>query len=209
MQTIILANGAFPKSDKLLTLLDNAERIVCCDGAVNKLVDSGREPDVIIGDLDSVRPELKEKYAGILIKISDQETNDLTKAVNWCVSNSLKKIAILGATGDREDHAIGNISLLASYSKMADVKILTDYGEFIAINKSAGFSSFPGQQVSVFSLCAQVKITSEGLKYPLSEMKLASWWMGTLNESTADSFKISFEGEGDVIVYLLDDKKRI
>ncbi len=209
MQTIILADGAFPKSEKLKNLLDNAKRIVCCDGAANKLVDSGREPDVIIGDLDSVRPELKIKYRDILIKVSDQDTNDLTKAVNLCVKNGWKDIVILGATGDREDHSIGNISLLASYSKVANVKILTDYGEFIAINRTAVFNSFPGQQVSVFSICAQLKISSEGLKYPLNEMKLTAWWMGTLNEAVADSFTISFEGDGDVIVYLLDGKKQL
>ncbi len=206
MQTVILADGAFPKSKKLKKLLDNAGRIVCCDGAANKLVDSGREPDIIIGDLDSIRPELKQKYSDILIKVSDQETNDLTKAVNFCVKNGWSDIVILGATGDREDHAIGNISLLAAYSKIANVKMLTDYGEFIAINKSAVISSFPGQQVSIFSLCAQLEISSGGLEYPLNRMKLDAWWRGTLNEALSDSFSISFEGSGDVIVYLLDAK---
>ena len=209
MQTVILANGAFPGPEKLLTILDEAERIVCCDGAVNKLVDSGREPDVVIGDLDSVRSELKDRYADILIKIADQDTNDLTKAVNWCVENGQKDIMILGATGRREDHAIGNISLLADYSGRANVKMLTDYGVFIAINKTTGFSSFPGQQVSVFSLCAQLELTSDGLKYPLKKMKLTSWWMGTLNEAVSDRFTISFEGDGNVIVYMLDGKKAL
>jgi thiamine pyrophosphokinase len=207
MQTVVLANGAFPESEKLLTILDEAERIVCCDGAVNKLVDSGREPDIVIGDLDSVRPELKQRYSDILIKVSDQDTNDLTKAVNWCVKNGLKDILILGATGRREDHAIGNISLLADYSGRANVKILTDYGVFIAINKSAEFSSFPAQQISIFSLCARLELTSDGLKYPLKKMKLTSWWMGTLNEAVSDRFSISFEGEGNVIIYMLDKKK--
>ena len=206
MQTVILANGAFPGSEKLLTLLDNAGKIVCCDGAVNKLVDSGREPDIVIGDLDSVRPELKEKYSDILVHITDQDTNDLTKAVNWCVSNGLKDIVILGATGNREDHAIGNISLLASYSRVANVRMLTDYGEFVAVNRSAEFNSFKGQQVSVFSLCAKLKITSKGLRYPLDGMELSAWWMGTLNESLGESFSVSFDGDGDVIVYLLDKK---
>ncbi|NPA37476.1 MAG: thiamine diphosphokinase [Chlorobi bacterium] len=204
MQTVILANGAFPESEKLLKLLDNAKKIVCCDGAVNKLIDSGRIPNVIIGDLDSVRPELKKKYADIIIRIPDQNTNDLTKAVKWCVSNNYTDIIILGATGNREDHAIGNISLLSEYAKMADIKMLTDYGEFIAINKTTTFHSFTGQQVSIFSLCAQLEISSENLKYPLHNLKLSAWWMGTLNESTSDSFTISFKEGGEVIVYLLD-----
>jgi thiamine pyrophosphokinase len=206
MNTIILANGAFPQSEKLLKLLDTAGRVICCDGAVNSLVESGREPSVIIGDLDSVKPEVKLRYSNRLVQVTDQQTNDLTKAVNWCVGNGIKEVTILGATGKREDHAIGNISLLSDYSKKLNVKILTDYGEFVAIAETTTFASFAGQQVSIFSLNTNLKITSKGLKYPLSEYNLTSWWMGTLNESEGEVFTIIFGGAGDVIVYLLDKR---
>ena len=205
MNTIILANGAFPQSDKLLSLLDTAERIICCDGAVNSLVDSGREPSVIIGDLDSVNSGIRLKYKDRLVKVLNQDTNDLTKAVNWCVENGIKEITILGATGKREDHAIGNISLLAQYSKVISVKLFTDYGVFISVSKTTVFDTFKGQQVSIFSLDTSLKITSTGLKYPLKDHKLTSWWMGTLNESEGESFSVILNGAGDVIVYLLDE----
>jgi len=205
MNTIILANGAFPQSDKLLSLLDTAERIICCDGAVNSLVDSGREPSVIIGDLDSVNSGIRLKYKDRLVKVLNQDTNDLTKAVNWCVENGIKEITILGATGKREDHAIGNISLLAQYSKVISVKLFTDYGVFISVSKTTVFDTFKGQQVSIFSLDTSLKITSTGLKYPLKDHKLTSWWMGTLNESQGESFSVILNGAGDVIVYLLDE----
>ncbi len=205
MNTIILANGAFPQSDKLLSLLDTAERIICCDGAVNSLVDSGREPSVIIGDLDSVNSGIRLKYKDRLVKVLNQDTNDLTKAVNWCVENGIKEITILGATGKREDHAIGNISLLAQYSKVISVKLFTDYGVFISVSETTVFYTFKGQQVSIFSLDTSLKITSTGLKYPLKDHKLTSWWMGTLNESEGESFSVILNGAGDVIVYLLDE----
>ncbi len=205
MNTIILANGAFPQSEKLLRLLDDAERIICCDGAVNKLVASGREPSVIIGDLDSVNSEIRIKYQERLVQVIDQNTNDLTKAINYCVKNDIKEVVILGAAGNREDHAIGNISLLAQYAKVIFVKLLTDYGVFIPISASTTFDSFRGQQVSIFSLDTNQKISSTGLKYPLTEHKLISWWMGTLNEAEGDEFTLSLGGNGDVIVYLLDE----
>ena len=205
MDTIILANGVFPQSEKLLNLLDSAEQIICCDGAVNKLVATGREPSVIIGDLDSVNPEIGEKYHDILVKVLDQNTNDLTKAVDWCAENGVIEVVILGATGDREDHAIGNISLLAQYVKKISVKLFTDYGVFIPVSKTTTFEAFKGQQVSVFSLDTNLKISSVGLKYFLAEHKLTSWWMGTLNEAIGDTFTLSLSGAGDVIVYMLDE----
>ena len=201
--TIILANGAFPKSQELLNLLDHSKQIVCCDGAVNKLLKSGREPHIIIGDLDSVEAKYKAKYHNILVHLNDQNTNDLTKAINWCVTQNIEEVSILGATGEREDHTIGNIGLLTEYHKKIKVKIITDNGIFIPISKSTEFEAKVGQQVSIFSQSPQVKISSEGLKYPLHNLALKSWWTGTLNEAISNNFKIKFEGEAPLIVYIL------
>lgn len=204
MNTIILANGAFPESEKLLKLLDSADRVICCDGAVNNLVKYGKEPYIIIGDLDSVEAEIRSEYKNILVHDSDQETNDLTKAVNWCVSQGITDVVIMGATGRREDHTIGNVSLLAGYARIINVKMVSDNGVFIPVSGTTSFSSVPGQQVSVFSLNPELEISSEGLKYPLKNLKLTSWWMGTLNEALAASFTLKLNGKGDVIVFLAE-----
>lgn len=203
-KTIVLANGAFPKAQYLLDLLDGAEQIICCDGAVNKLVDSGREPSVIIGDLDSVRPQIKAKYADLLIHISDQITNDLTKAINWCCDQNISEVILLGATGEREDHTIANIGLLNHYSQKIQIKMCTELGQFLPITGTTTIESFKSQQVSLFSQDPQLKISSEGLKYSLNDLKLESWWMGTLNESLGSEFTIELKKEGQLVVYLLN-----
>ena len=201
--TIILANGAFPKSQQLLDLLDDCKQIICCDGAVNKLIESGREPHIIIGDLDSVEANHEAKYQNILVQINDQNTNDLTKAINWCLAHKIEEVIILGATGEREDHTIGNISLLTEYHKKLNVRMLTDNGVFIPISKSTNFKSTIGQQVSIFSLNPTVEITSIGLKYPLQNLALKAWWMGTLNEAVSNEFEIKFEQQTSIVIYLL------
>ena len=201
---IILANGTFPKAKYLLDILDAATQIICCDGAANKLIQSGREPSVIIGDLDSVSQDHKEKYMDIMIHVDDQNTNDLTKAVNWCCSNKIEEIIIMGATGEREDHTIANVSLLTEYHKIIKVKMLTDNGVFIPISKTTSFKAIPGQQVSIFSMNPTILICSEGLKYPLQNIALKNWWMGTLNESTSTKFKIIIDEEARVVVYSIN-----
>ncbi len=65
--------------------------------------------------MDSIPGDLREKYAGKIITIKDQEINDLTKAVYFAQNVGQEEIVILGATGLREDHTLGNISLLADY----------------------------------------------------------------------------------------------
>lgn len=201
MKTVILANGTFPVHPLPLSRLREADMIVCCDGAAEKLVAHNLEPGIIIGDLDSVSPELRKRYRNILVQDSDQETNDLTKAINWCVASGIKEVAILGATGIREDHTLGNISLLADYCRRIDALMLTDTGSLRVYDRSVTIASHPGQQVSIFSIDPTITVTSTGLRYPLSKLRLHSWWRGTLNESAGESFALEFEN-GHVIIFL-------
>ena len=179
---VILANGTFPTHPVPLEVLHTADKVVCCDGAINAYPDA----DVVIGDGDSV----PEQYHDRLIKVEEQDDNDLTKATRYCIKNfSPLRIAYLGCTGKREDHTLGNISLLMRYFKEYQVEgvMFTDHGFFVPAKGDKTFEAFAGQQVSIFNFgCTQ--LTSEGLKwqcYPTTE-----WWQGTLNEALGTSFTI-------------------
>lgn len=192
-ETVILANGEYPSHELPLKLLKEAKFIVCCDGAANEYISRGHTPDVIIGDGDSLSPENKIRFAGIVHHIADQETNDQTKAVRFLQEKGFRKIAILGATGKREDHTLGNISLLIDYMRSGmEVRTFTDYGVFMPIEGTQTFASHPGQQVSIINFGAK-GLKGEGLVYPLSDF--SNWWQGTLNEATANHFSIHCEGE--------------
>ncbi len=199
-KAVVVANGAFPTNSIALEQLEKAEFIVCCDGAVNKLKGTSFVPNAIVGDLDSLNDEMKQKYDNILHHFSDQETNDLTKAVNWCKDHSFTEISIVGATGLRDDHMIGNVFLLPRYSNVIKVKMYTDHGIFTSISQSQQYKSFKGQQVSIFSTNPHVQITTTNLKYPLKSQCLPMLWQGTLNECTDEFFHLEISG-GDLVVY--------
>jgi thiamine pyrophosphokinase len=200
-EAVILADGSFPVHAVPLEYLRNARHIVCCDGSVRNLVMTGLEPEAIVGDLDSLDQEMSDRFADRLFKDPDQETNDLTKAVKWCSGRGFQRIVIVGATGKREDHTIGNISLLAEYSKDIEVIMVTDTGIIIPLNKSGSIQSFPGQQISVFSIDPETEISSSGLKYQLNNLKSYNWWRATLNEATGESVSLKFSG-GPLIIYM-------
>lgn len=192
-EAVILANGEYPSHELPLKLLKEAEFVVCCDGAANEYISRGHTPDIIIGDGDSLSPENKIRFSEIVHHIADQETNDQTKAVRFLQEKGFRKIAILGATGKREDHTLGNISLLIDYMRSGmEVRTFTDYGVFMPIEGTQTFASHPGQQVSIINFGAK-GLKGEGLVYPLSDF--TNWWQGTLNEATADHFSIHCEGE--------------
>jgi thiamine pyrophosphokinase len=199
--TIIVADGTFPQHEIPLGYLKNAARIICCDGSAQNLVLAGYIPDAIVGDMDSLTEDLKNRFADRLFPDENQSTNDLTKAVEWCKEMNYNDIVIVGATGKREDHTIGNISLLADYAENMNVKMVTDTGIFIPFLKSCNVPSFQNQQVSIFSINPETEISSKGLKFPLKNLKINSWWVATLNEALGDNFSLEFIG-GRVIVYL-------
>ena len=62
----IVANGAFPKSGIPKNILDKSKTIIACDGAANTLDENNYRIDAIIGDLDSIRPNIKDKYDDII-----------------------------------------------------------------------------------------------------------------------------------------------
>lgn len=196
--TVIIANGRFPTHSLPLSCIERATYIVCSDGAANEFIKKGGKPDAIVGDCDSISKENRERYANILFPNKDQETNDLTKSVQFCVERGSKEIVIVGGTGKREDHTIANISLLADYISIVDIVMITNWGVFTPIKSTTEFKSYKGEKVSIFSI-DQVKLTTENLQYPLNNRVLNNWWEGSLNISLADSFKIRTTGR--TIVY--------
>lgn len=201
---VIIGAGDFPKSDIPLSILRNAPYLCCCDGAAASLIDKGVMPQAIVGDGDSLTEEFKHRYKEIIHLITEQEDNDLTKATRFCTARGHHKIAYLGATGRREDHTLGNISLMVNYLVTMGIEpvMFTNHGVFLPCTGHSEFRSFERQQVSVFNLtCGDMASTR--LKYPL--YAVSEWWQGTLNEALGDSFTI--DGDGAYLVYQTYDAK--
>ena len=200
-KTVIVADGSFPIHKIPLDYLSNAGMIICCDGSTDNLLKAGYIPDAIVGDMDSLSGATANMFRDRIFYDGNQDTNDMTKAVRWCSERNFKDLVIVGAAGKREDHTIGNISLLAEYVKDVNVIMVTDTGLLLPFLTGSRVSSFPGQQVSIFSIDPATEITSEGLRYPLDRKKLNNWWVATLNEALDNSFSLEFS-QGRVIVYL-------
>jgi len=175
--TVILAAGDFPrKGTAARRMLESAVRVVCCDGAADayrrKL---GREPTVVVGDCDSV----KGRFAK-LVRVAEQETNDLEKAIRHCAAKGWKNPTILGATGKREDHALGNMFRAMEHG----LEIVTDHGRFIPIVGKATFATEVGASISVFAN-PSTRMKSTGLEWPLDGVTFANFHCATLNRTNA------------------------
>jgi len=201
-ENVLLANGEIPQGEIPLALLSNASRIVCCDGAVHKLLQLGYEPSAIVGDCDSISGELLECYQHLVRPDKNVEYNDFNKALRYYIGQGVAKVAVLGGFGLREDHALANVGIMMMFAeeKAMELLMVTNYGVFSPVFKTTSFNSYPGQQISVFSFSKDTELTFSGLKYPVVRRKFEHLWEGSLNEARSDNFTVEFE-KGKVLVY--------
>ena len=199
---ILLANGEFPSHNKPLQLLSNAEYIICCDGAANSLKKINKTPHIIIGDLDSLDKNLIDLQKTKVINIEEQNNNDLRKALYWISENmNIQKLSLIGSTGLRDDHTIGNIASFLYDKYNFDIEILTDAGCFHVINQSRNIATFIGQPISFFCASNKQKITASGLQYKLENSSI-NLYSATLNTAQTTQVKINLELDIPVLIYL-------
>ena len=102
--------GSFLKKSKY-------EKVIAVDGGLEAAKELGIIPDVIVGDFDTVRPEILSYYRKmehIIWEVHQPEKDDTDTelAIKRALAMNCSHITLLGATGGRLDHMIGNIHLL-------------------------------------------------------------------------------------------------
>ena len=161
---VILLNGDFPSHEIPLSVLNKSDYIICCDGAVNQLEEFGISPDLIIGDLDSIKVSLKEKYKDKIIEKKRQTDTDLEKALKYCFENKIEDLKILGIAGKRDDQYLSNIFLGFEYSQSLNIEMYSNFGSFHFVKKEQTFESYKGQTISIFSNSEEARIKTKNLK---------------------------------------------
>jgi thiamine pyrophosphokinase len=199
--TIVVANGEVPDSELSLSILNDKRRIICCDGALHKLLSINIIPDVVVGDGDSMDEEELLRHKIPYHADKSEEYNDLQKALKYCNSKDYDNVLLMGCAGLREDHFIANLSILAMYSKNKCMRMLTEHGDFSVIERAEEIPSYPGMQVSIFPSHPQQRFWFTGLKYPVNNRAFKWLWEGSLNEALEDSFVVEASDEEPFVVY--------
>ena len=215
---VIVGNGQFPKKEYPLYLLESADYVVCCDGALDTYLRhfSGRNlrrPDVVVGDMDSLSKKTAERFRDIAVKIDEQETNDQSKAFHYILEHfpDVDTIHILSATGKREDHTIGNLSLLMEYARemrrqdcgrTVSVDIVSDWSTAFAITDSCTLDVGEGRSVSIICPDNSLNIKSEGLVWPTDNVVFDNLWQTTLNRASADRISLTFSHPSIALIIL-------
>lgn len=186
---VLLVNGEFPVHPAPIEILKSAETIICTDGSANTLIQFGIDPQVIIGDLDSLKID-KNSFNGLLIHDSNQYNTDFEKALDWALKNHIKNLNILGSTGLREDHSLANYFIFSEYSSKMNLKLITNHFTITCHEGIRVFKSKPGLIVSIFTILPNTVVSTNFLKYPMKNSVLNPSCRAISNESINSQFQV-------------------
>ena len=182
-----------------------SDLIIAADGGLRHLEKAGINPDIIVGDFDSLGAD---PIGENVIRLKpEKDITDMDAAVSIGLEKGFTHFKIYGALGGRIDHSYANIQLIASLSqKNIKAEIFGDDSYISAIhNGSIKFNSDYKGYISVFShsdICRGVTI--EGLKYKLNDAELKNIFpLGVSNEFVGKPSRITVK-DGTIIIIISD-----
>ena len=205
MKTLVLCNGLSPSRGLFDSCIEWADFFIAADGGANAARSFGRMPDIIIGDLDSFRAKEDDAEEHEVVYDSDQQTNDLEKALKIALEKGSSKVRVLGATGLRLDHTLKNLSVLKQFdAEFEDLVMKDDFGDTFLLPKDFERAMEIGRQVSLFPLSGTVTgISTDGLKYALDDDTLKNGEQdGSSNEVVSSPVRIRYK-EGDLLIFVV------
>jgi thiamine pyrophosphokinase len=203
-ETVIVANAPWRWSEGFVRLVRQAEVVLAADGGANHLARIGVTPDAVVGDLDSLRPEVRAWLGeGRLVARPDQEWTDLHKTLAYAFDErGAKKVTVLAATGGGLDHALENLGLLARWASRGPLEAWDESFRIVPVLSRACLESAPGQRVSLLPLGRCSAVRTAGLRWGLAGEPLdLLGHTGVCNLAEADEIEVECTG-GALLVFL-------
>ena len=177
-RAMLFANGEVPDMEAVRRMLRPDDWLVAADGGSSHLVALGLRPHLLVGDMDSIDPQLLEafKAAGTDVRrhpVEKAET-DLELALQAVVEKGCREVCIVGGLGGRFDQMLANLSLLTRPAlESCDARMDDGQTEVFIIRKRARVHGRPGDTVSLVPYFGAAHgIVTKGLKYPLTNESL-------------------------------------
>jgi thiamine pyrophosphokinase len=214
MLAVLVADGEPATEDQ--AHLAAADLAVAVDGGARWLEANGRNPDVLVGDFDSLEPaavrRLRRAGTRVVRYPADKDASDTELALVEALAAGATRVVMLGALrGIRLDHELANIGLLFDPRfEGRDIRIVRGP---VTIRGLAGggrltLESPPGGTVTLLPVGGDaIGVTTRGLRYPLkAEALRMGSSRGLSNEVTDRPARVRLE-IGSLVVIETRDKK--
>jgi|TARA_B000000609_G_scaffold100520_1_gene76879 thiamine pyrophosphokinase len=193
VRVLIIGNSDLPERNLVNDLIDSSDKIIACDGAVERCLDASINVDYVVGDMDSLENTTLAELSkmGIEVqKLDDQNNNDLQKAINFSSEIGADRINIIGVEGGSNQHQF------ASYWCLFETEVecyihLSDSIVSMVKNGRVKLSIEKEKEFSIFAIGDCDGVNVSGGKWQLSNEKLTPNSRGLHNLANDETITIS------------------
>jgi thiamine pyrophosphokinase len=200
----IIANGATTNETVLRENLIGVDILIAADGGAEICREFGIEPHYIVGDLDSVTDDTLAFFQNTkIMQISDQDSTDLEKSLNFAIQLNPKTIRVFCASGNRSDHLLSNFFTFVNYKYRSILEVFDDFGVMKVLHPGEHhIKGNPGDTISVFSFSAIQNLRFINFQYTPQKSNFDKTFCSISNVMITDNGIISFES-GTLLIYHL------
>jgi len=178
MRSIILANGEYGDINWYSGLFRDGDYIICADGGANYAFKLGVMPAIIIGDMDSIYPEVKKHFFNKGVEMKQyprrKDLTDTQIALTLAEEAGSDEILFIGTLGKRLDHTLSNIycGIEPAQRNIQIIHFSPDCTIYL-VSKGLEIRGEKGDIVSVISLTEETSgVCLQGFEYPLDNVVL-------------------------------------
>jgi thiamine pyrophosphokinase len=169
----------------------NPEFYICTDGAYYYMNSLKINPNVVIGDMDSLSESPTNTE---VIFVDDQNTTDFEKALQYLCDAGFETVLVLGSTGGQHDHFLGNLNAAFKFREQLSITFFDQSQYFFLSDKTQKINSQIGKIISLVPFPETHGITLSGFQYLLNNESLSLVdRIGTRNIAVSDTPSIHFE----------------
>ncbi|MBR1931830.1 MAG: thiamine diphosphokinase [Lachnospiraceae bacterium] len=190
--------------------VEEGDLCIAVDGGLSYCPVLGVEPDIILGDFDSVNDREREAIGVLAEQIPERvvalpvekDDTDMLAAIKYGLEHGFKDFRIYAGMGGRFDHSLANVQCLLYLKNHDATGYLVDGGSMILVLKdeSVEFQEDMEGLLSLFALGKEAKgVTIRGMKYPLNNAAITNDFpIGISNEFIGEKAYIAVE-DGEVV----------
>lgn len=213
MKVALVLHGEEPGPDDL-KLLSACDSIVCADGAAQILLKSNHRPTVIVGDMDSLKPDAYKWADALDIPMerhkADKDQTDGELALEKAFNLGATSMLILGGHGGRSAMFLANLKLLRRcHDKGVDASMV-GRGEsirYIGAGQEHVWAGRAGATLNLLSVDGDATVTLEGAHFEMKEAVLGRKdAKGVSNRITKDAAKLKVHS--GVVLAVVERKKQ-
>ena len=182
--------------------------VIAADGGLRALEELGIQPDLLIGDLDSLGDHPLPDGVPLEKHPVEKDDTDTGIALAQGYAMGYRDFVLCGCAGGRIDHLIANFQSMCRYSKLgAAVRLIApEYDAYALSNGSMTLPHRPaGTTVSIFCHGEKAEgVSIRGLYYPLDGYTLTNDHpLGVSNQHMQEEAEISVQNGTLLIIQYL------